>query len=104
MSETEVIDLAISSTEVRSLSEVIAIIVQALLGFAQKYGVADQFDAKRMEEDLAIFLVRRRVVNLTELRATILEGGDLQLGDTIRGNRKADLLIRLHYKEGVYRR
>jgi len=78
--------------------------IQELLGFARKYGVADQFDPKRMEEDLAIFLVKRRVVNLTELRATVLEGGDIQLGDTIRGARRGDLLIRLHYKEGVYRR
>ena len=104
MSETEVIDIAVSSAEVKSISEVITVIIQALLGFAAKYGVSDQFDAKRMEEDLAIFLVKRRVVGLTELRATILEGGDIQLGDTVSGNRRADLLIRLHYKEGVYQR
>jgi len=104
MSETEVLDLTIATAEVKSINEVVTAIVQALQNFAQKYGVADQFNSKQIEEDLAIFLVKRRVVNLTELRATILEGGDIQLGNTIKGNRKADLIVKLHYKEGVHSR
>lgn len=57
-----------------------------------------------MEDDLAIFLVKRNVVNLRELRVSVLEDGDIQFGDSVSGNRCADLFIRLHYKEGGFRR
>ena len=70
---------------------------------ARKYGVEDQFDRKSFEEDLAIFLVKRKIVGLRELRVSVLEGGDIRVGDVIRGKRRADLIIRLHYK-GVRRK
>jgi len=104
MSGAEVIDLAISSTEVQSISQTITAIIQAILAFANKYGVGDQFDVKRMEDDFAIFLVKRKVVNLRELRVSVLEDGGIQLGDTVTGKRRADLFIRLHYKDGVSRK
>ena len=96
--QAEVVEVAVSATEVRSISEVVSIITQEIKAFAEKHGVLDQFNEKSFEEDLAIFLVKRRIVDLRELRVSVLEGGDVQIGDVIRGNRRADLIIRLHYK------
>jgi len=103
MSQTETVEVAVSATEVKSLSEIVSIITQEIETFARKYGVEDQFDRKSFEEDLAIFLVKRKIVGLRELRVSVLEGGDIRVGDVIRGKRRADLIIRLHYK-GVRRK
>jgi hypothetical protein len=96
--ETKVIDLAVSTTEVRSIADIAGLIVDEIQVFATKYGVADQFDRDKIEEDLAIFLVQRRKVRLEELRVSIVDGG-VEFGNTIQGNRIADLLFRIHYKD-----
>jgi hypothetical protein len=100
MSQTQVVDVAISTTEVKSIADVAAKIVHEIKDFAKYYGVEDQFDPRKLEEDLIIFLVRRKILDLRELRVSVLEGGDIRLGNTIRGSRRADLLIRIHYKKG----
>jgi len=102
-SESQVIDMVVSGTEVRSISEVASRIVQEILTFARKHGVENQFDPQRMEEDLIIFLAKRRILNLTELRVSVLDG-EVEVGDRITGGRKADLIFRITYKEGVYRK
>ena len=50
-----------------------------------------------------IFLAKRRILNLTELRVSVLDG-EVEVGDRITGGRKADLIFRITYKEGVYRK
>jgi hypothetical protein len=100
MSETQVVDVAISTTEVKSIADVAAKLAEEITEFAKYYGVGDQIDPKKLEEDFIIFLARRKVLDLRELRVSVLEGGEIQLGNTIRGSRRADLIIRIHYKKG----
>jgi len=101
MSQTEVIDLAVSAVEVRSISTIASLIANEVLRFAKKHGVADQYNRDKLEEDVALFLVKRRVVGLEELRVSILEDG-ANVGGTLRGRRLADLIFRIRYKEGGY--
>lgn len=100
MSEAEVINLAVSETEVQSISTVAAKIVEEIKNFAEKHGVAIPYDIQKIEEDLIIFLTKRKVVNLRKIRVGILEGGGMIIGDTITGKRRADLIFRIIYKEG----
>jgi|GEM_PF-3041271 hypothetical protein len=103
MSEVEVVNLAVSAAEVRSISEIATLIADEILKFAEKYGVADQYNRDRLEEDVALFLVKRKVVGLEELRISILEDG-ASIGDSLTGKRIADLIFRIRYKEGGYMR
>ncbi|MCW4010029.1 MAG: hypothetical protein NWF05_05360 [Candidatus Bathyarchaeota archaeon] len=98
MSESEVIDIAVSESEATSISETASRIVNETKSFAKRYNTNMPFDPQKVEEDLIIFLTKRKKVNLTKLRVTILEDGNVGFGDTIEGNRKADLIFRINYK------
>ncbi|MGH9921372.1 MAG: hypothetical protein ACRD38_01325 [Nitrososphaerales archaeon] len=99
MTATETIDLTINATEVRSVNDVASIIANTLQQFADKHGVKDQYDQERMEQDMIFFLVKRNDVNLTRLRAYILEDGSVAVGN-VSGRRKAELLINIQYLGG----
>ena len=98
MSQSEVIDVVVSEAEVTSISEVASKIVDETKSFAERYDAPLSFDPQKVEEDLIIFLTKRKKVDLTKLRVTILEGGDVEFGDSVRGRRKADLIFRIIYK------
>ncbi len=99
MSTTEVVNLTIDATEVRSINEVATIIANTLQQFADKHGVSDQYDRERMEEDVAWFLVKRGALNLTRLEAHILADGTVAVGH-VSGRRSADLFINIRYVGG----
>jgi len=99
MSTTEVVNLTIDATEVRSVNEVATIIANTLQDFASRHGVSDQYDRERTEEDMVWFLVKRGDLNLTRLEAHILEDGTVAVGK-VSGNRTADLFINIRYVGG----
>jgi len=98
MSQSEVIDVVVSEAEATSISEVASKIVNETASFANKWNVPIPYDLQKIEEDLIIFLTKRKQTNLTKLRVTVLEDGDVEFGDTVRGKRKADLIFRIVYK------
>lgn len=97
MSTTETINLTVSATEVRSISDVASIIANTIQKFADKYGVGDQYDKSRTERDITYFLSKRVVVGLEELEVSILDDGSTSVGGTMTGRRKADLIFRIRY-------
>lgn len=98
MSKSEVISIAVSVSEARSISEVARRIAEEIDQWTRKHGVADQFDKDRMLQDCIIFLAERDIVGLEELRVSVLEDG-VSLGHSVRGTRVADLVFRIVYKE-----
>jgi hypothetical protein len=99
MSESEVIDIVVSQAEATSISEIASKIVTETKDFANRYGAALSFDPEKLEEDFIVFLTKHKKVDLTRLRVTVLEGGDVEFGDKIKGKRKADLIFRIVYKQ-----
>lgn len=99
MSATEVVDLTINATEVRSINDVSALIVSKIGQFANHYGVGDQFDAKTTEEDMSLFLVKRRQLGLEQLTVHILEDGEVAVG-SFAGRRKATIVFNINYVGG----
>lgn len=100
MSATEVVNQTVSSTEVKSISKIASILTKRTVDFAEKYGVRDQFDEKKLEEDLIFFLVKSKAVRIEELEISILEDGGASVGGAITGRRKADLVFRIDYADG----
>ena len=100
MSKAEVIDLVVSEAEVQSIAQVAARIVEEIRRFAERWHVAIPYDMNEIEEDLIVFLTKRKVVNLRKIRVGILEGGNIAIGDSISGKRRADLIFRIIYKKG----
>jgi hypothetical protein len=98
MSQSEVIDIAVSESEAMSVSETAAKIISETKAFGDKWNAKLSFDPKDVEEDFIIFLTKRKQTNLTKLRVTILEDGGIAVGDSIKGKRKADLIFRITYK------
>ena len=102
LSSTETIDLTISTTETQSISKIASKCARRIGKFAEKYGVSNDFDEKKTEEDLIYFLVKRHAVKLEELEISILSDGSIDTGDVISGKRIADLILRFHYKDERY--
>jgi hypothetical protein len=102
MSKTETVNLTISAAEVRSISEVASIIAETIQSFAEKYGVADQYDKEKTEQDLIYFLVKRNAVGLEQLEVHVLEDGEVGVGE-FSGKKKATLIFRINYVKGAYR-
>jgi hypothetical protein len=98
MSQSEVVDIVVSEAEVMSISEVASKIVNETAAFADKWNVPIPYDLQKIEDDLLVFLTKRKQTNLTKLRVTVLEDGDVNFGDTVKGKRKADLIFRIIYK------
>lgn len=98
IAQSEVVDIVVSEAEATSISEVASKIVDETASFANKWNVPIPYDLQKIEEDLIIFLTKRKQTNLTKLRVTVLEDGDIGFGDTVRGKRKADLIFRIVYK------
>jgi hypothetical protein len=98
VAESQVIDIVVSEAEAASISEVASKITNETASFANKWNVPIPYDLQKIEEDLIIFLTKRKQTNLTKLRVTVLEDGDVEFGDTVRGKRKADLIFRIVYK------
>jgi hypothetical protein len=98
MSQSEVVDIVVSEAEATSISEVASKIVDETKSFAAKWNTPIPYDLQKIEEDLIIFLTKRKKTNVTKLRVTILEGGGIEVGDNVRGQRKADLIFRIAYK------
>ncbi len=98
MSQSEVVDIVVSEAEATSISEIASKIVNETKDFADRYGAALSFDPEKLEEDFIVFLTKHKKVDLTCLRVTVLEGGDIEFGDKIKGRRKADLIFRIAYK------
>jgi len=100
MSATETVNLTVSATEVRSISDVASIIANTIQKFAEKYGVEDQYDQVKLEKDLSYFLVKRNAVGLEEIEISILDDGSATMGGTVTGRRLADLIFRIRYADG----
>ena len=100
MSATETINLTVSATEVRSISDVASIIASKIQKFADKYGVGDQYDQGKPERDVPYFLAKSKAVRLEELEISILDDGSTTVGGTMMGRRKADLVFRIRYADG----
>jgi hypothetical protein len=98
LSQSEVVDIVVSEAEATSISEVASKIVNETKSFAEKYNTPLPFDPQKVEEDFIVFLTKRKKVGLTRLRVTIMESGEVEFGDTLRGQRKADLIFRIVYK------
>lgn len=98
MSKSEVISVSVSVSEARSISEVARTIVEEIDEFSRKHGVADQFNKDELLQDCIIFLAERDIVGLDELRVSILEDG-VSFGSSVKGNRVADLVFHIIYKE-----
>jgi hypothetical protein len=98
VAESQVVDIVVSEAEAASISEVASKIVNETADFANKWNVEIPYDLQKIEEDLIIFLTKRKQTNLTKLRVTVLEDGDVEFGDTVKGKRKADLIFRIVYK------
>jgi hypothetical protein len=98
MAESQVIDMVVSEAEATSISEVASKIVNETKSFADKWNVPIPFDLQKIEEDLIIFLTKRKQTKLTKLRVTVLEDGNVEFGDTIHGQRRADLIFQIIYK------
>ena len=99
MSKAEVIDMVVNATEARSIASVASKVVSEIQSFADGHNVASQFDPVRTKHDLVVFLAERAIVDPRQLRVSVLEGGDVQIGDSISGPRVADLFIRFRYRE-----
>lgn len=100
MSATETVNLTVSATEVRSISDVASIIASKIQKFADKYGVGEQYDKGRTERDVTYFLAKSKTVRLEELEISILDDGSTTVGGTMTGRRKADLIFRIQYADG----
>ena len=53
-----------------------------------------------MEKDISYFLVKSKAVRLEELEISILDDGSTNVGGTITGRRRADLIFRINYAGG----
>jgi len=102
MSKTETVNLTISATEVRSISDVASMIAETIQSFAEKYGVADQYDKERTEQDLIYFLVKRNALDLEQLEVHVLDDGEIGIGK-FSGKRKATLIFKINYVKGAYK-
>jgi hypothetical protein len=102
MSATETVNLTVSATEVKSISDVASIIANTIQKFAEKYGVGDQYDKAKTERDVTYFLAKSKTVRLEELEISILDDGSTTVGGTMTGRRMADLVFRIRYAD--YRR
>lgn len=100
MTETQTVNLTISSTEVRSISDVASIIANTIQKFADKSGVGEQYDKGRTERDVTYFLAKSKTVRLEELEVSILDDGSTTVGGTMTGRRMADLIFRIRYADG----
>lgn len=100
MSATETVNLTVSATEVRSISDVASLIANKIQKFADKYGVGDQYDKGRTERDVTYFLAKSKTVRLEELEISILDDGSTTVGGTMTGRRRADLIFRIQYADG----
>lgn len=96
MSETETVNLTISTAEVRSISDVASIIANKIQKFANRYGVVNQYDKEMTEADLIYFLAKRNVLGLERLEVHILDDGEIGVG-RFRGRRKATLVFNINY-------
>ncbi|MEM3368483.1 MAG: hypothetical protein QXM29_01665 [Nitrososphaerales archaeon] len=99
MSSTEVVNLTINATEVRSINDIATIMTNKIGEFADRYGVKDQLDSKRIEEDLIYFFVKRNTVGLERLEVHVLDDGEVAMG-SISGRRKASLIFNIRYSGG----
>lgn len=99
MSQSEVIDLVVSEAETTSISDTAVTIINETKAFGEKWDAKLSFDPPKVEEDLIVFLAKRKQTNLTKLRVTILEDGGIAVGNAIKGKRKADLIFRITYKQ-----
>lgn len=97
MTSTETVELTISGVEAKSIAEIASKAAWKIGEFANKHGCGDQYDQKRTEEDLIVFLAKRNVVGLQELEISILDDGSVDVGSAITGTRRADLLLRFNY-------
>ena len=97
MSNTEVVNLTISTTEVESISEVASVMANMIQEFADRYGVGYQYDKQQTEEDLIYFLVKRNIVDLESLEIYILDNGEISV-DSINGRRLATLRFDIRYR------
>jgi hypothetical protein len=100
MSATETVNLTVSATEVRSISDVASIIANTIQKFADKYGVGDQYDKNRIERDITYFMSKSGTAGLEELEISILDDGSTIVGGTMTGRRMADLIFRIRYADG----
>lgn len=96
MSETEVVNLTISTTEVQSVADVASIMAEKIQEFADRYGVGHQHDKQQSEEDFIVFLTKRGVLDLEELEVHILEDGQIGVG-SFSGRRLATLRFNIRY-------
>lgn len=99
MSSTETVNLAVSTTEIGSVSDVASAISNKIEEFANKYGVGGQYNKERTKQDLILFLAERNKVGLEELEVSILDDGSVGVGDVITGRRKADLIFKIQYAD-----
>ena len=97
MSSTETVELTVSRSETRSLAEIASRAARMIGEFADRQGVGNQYDEKRTEEDLIVFLAKRNTVKLEELEISILDDGNVDVGNNLRGRRIADLILRFNY-------
>ena len=96
MAETETVNLTISTTEVQSISDVASIVANKVQGFANKYGVGQQYDKEMTEQDLVFFMAKRNTLGLERLEVHILDDGEIGIG-SFRGRRKATLIFNINY-------
>jgi hypothetical protein len=96
MSETEVVNVTINSTEVQSVSDVSSIMANEIHKFAKKHGVDSQYDKKLSKGDFIKLLVERKIVGLETLEVHILEDGEIGVG-SFTGRRVATLRFNIRY-------
>lgn len=103
MSETEVVNLTINATEVRSINEVSTIITNEIQEFADRHGVGEQHNKEQTDRDVSHLLVKRDIVDLRTLEVHILEDGKIGVG-SFSGRRLATLRFNIRYVGRGYRR
>ena len=99
MSQSQVIDLAVSQVETASISETASRMKKEAARFSHKWDAQMPIPPDRLEDDAIIFLAKRKQTMMTALRITALEDG-IATGDTLSGQRKADLIFKISYKQG----
>lgn len=100
MSATDTLNLTVSKTEIKNVSDTASVVTKKIVHIAEKYGVRGQFDEKKLEEDLIFFLVKSKTVRIEELEISIMDDGSTSVGGTITGKRLADLRFRISYSDG----
>lgn len=96
---TEIVNLTVNKTETESVLKTASVVTKRVVYFAEKYGVRDQFDEKKLEEDLIVFLVKSKTVRIEELEISIMDDGSTSVDGTITGRRLADLRFRIRYSD-----